>query len=387
MSGADEDALSAIDSAVRLDPKQRQYLLAKADTLGHLNQHSQAIGIAKEVLSTADLSPLVKAQTMNLLGDLLADCADHDYKQAIELHLSAIKTAQPLYTDRRASVRREAKRLLVEAHLGAAGDVANGVWQQKEQTTARWILRADELAKDLIKNEAADPQLRLYVARRALDDRVAVGGKWDASDWTAFAIQDGETLIKAADDPLRREQLQWELGRALFDLAELDQLAGFNDRSLTDSKLTLEQLAAGAKHRQQTDEDVFLFGRLYAHVGMVQATHEKNHAAAVAWFDKALPLLDRPLPASASRDLGRHGESFVAMGISYWQTGRRDDALRLTQQGVDLMAQAVAAKQLDEKALAIPYGNLATMHRQLGHSDEAHNFEEMASRYSGTVKR
>ncbi len=381
------DALESVDAALRLDPKRPAYLLDKAEILGRLDRNAEAIAITKGVLAAADLAPLAKAQALNRLADLVASGPDHDYPQAIELHLSAIKAALPLAADHRSAIRRGAKRVMLAAHLGAADDIAFGVWQQKEATTARWITRADELAKDLIQHEGADPALRLRVVRRALDDRVAIEGRWDASDWTIHALEEGQKLIETADDPLRRQGLEWELGRALFDIGELDHLAGFSDHSLTDSMLDLQYLEAGAKHRQQTAEDLYLIGRLYAHIGVIHATREKDHAAAVVWFDKAMPLLDRPLPPNGLANLGRHGQSFVAMGISYWQTGQRDKALALTQKGVNLMAKAVDSKLLDRKALAIPYGNLAAMHRQLGHIAEAKSFQEIASRYDGSSRK
>ncbi|HEV2970011.1 MAG TPA: tetratricopeptide repeat protein [Pirellulales bacterium] len=385
--GRFQDALKSIDEALRLDPKQPPCLLSKADILGHLDRHSDGIMIAKQVLGDAKLPSLVKAQALNTLADLTAEGPDHDYKQAIELHLSAIKTAGELAADRRAGVRREAKRVLVEAHLGAASDIAFGVWQQKEQIAARWITRADELAKNMIETEQAADDLRLHVARRALDARVGIQGKWDSSDWTARVLESATKLIDAAGDPLHRQRLEWELGLALFDVGQLDQLHGLSDHSLADGTVDLTYLQEGAKHRQQTADDAYLFGRLYAHLGIVHATQEKNHAVAVTCFDKAVPLLDRPLPLSALPNLGRHGESFVAMGISYWEAGQRDEGLRLTQKGVDLMAKAVSAKSLDERALAIPYGNLAAMHRQLGHSDEARSFADLASRLDGPNRR
>jgi tetratricopeptide (TPR) repeat protein len=181
--------------------------------------------------------------------------------------------------------------------------------------------------------------------------------------------------------------LQWEIGLALFDIGQLEQFHGLSDHSLADCQITRKYLEEGTKHRQQSSEDVYLFGRLYAHLGVIAATREKNHAAAIAWFEKAAPLLDRPLPPPAIVNLGRHGETFVSMGISYWEAGRRDEALRLTQKGTDLMAQAVAGRLLDERAMAVPYSNLAAMHRELGHSEEARNAAQTAARYDGTLRK
>jgi len=114
-------------------------------------------------------------------------------------------------------------------------------------------------------------------------------------------------------------------------------------------------------------------------MGAVYAIHVKDPEKAVVWFERAVPLLERPIPAALA-DAGRHGESFVSMGVSYWATGNHDEALRLTRQGMKLMEQAVKDGTLDEAALRVPYTNLATMHRFLGDDEQADAFGEMAAK-------
>ena len=71
---------------------------------------------------------------------------------------------------------------------------------------------------------------------------------------------------------------------------------------------------------------------------------KKDHKAAVGWFDKAVALLDATPSSESPAEVGRHGETFVSMGVSYWDTGQHDKAVKLTQQGLDLMKQAVEAE-------------------------------------------
>jgi hypothetical protein len=75
------------------------------------------------------------------------------------------------------------------------------------------------------------------------------------------------------------------------------------------------------------------------------------------------------------------------MAISYWQVNRRDDALAISRKGVDLMVEAVDRKELDERALAVAYGNLSTMHAEEGDDEQSKNYAEMATRAeaSGTI--
>jgi hypothetical protein len=72
------------------------------------------------------------------------------------------------------------------------------------------------------------------------------------------------------------------------------------------------------------------------------------------------------------------------MAISYWQVNRRADALKISRQGVELMVEAVDRKELDERSLAVAYGNLSTMHAEEGDDEQSKNYAEMASRAEAT---
>jgi hypothetical protein len=99
-----------------------------------------------------------------------------------------------------------------------------------------------------------------------------------------------------------------------------------------------------------------------------------------------VPLLESPVPAAVV-DCGKQGETFVSIAVSYWEASNRDEALRLTNQGVKLMEQAAGEGLLQKAALAVPYGNLATMHEELGDAQEARKFSELASRHDQAAKQ
>ena len=86
------------------------------------------------------------------------------------------------------------------------------------------------------------------------------------------------------------------------------------------------------------------------------------------------------MPASALAHPARHGEAFVSMGVSYWEAGNRNEAMRLTEQGIKLMEQAIEAHLLNKTALAIPYSNLASMCREQGQEQQAKQFAILAAR-------
>jgi tetratricopeptide (TPR) repeat protein len=121
-------------------------------------------------------------------------------------------------------------------------------------------------------------------------------------------------------------------------------------------------------------------------MGAVRASGEPDHRAAVAWFDKAVATLQQVVSQAAPAEQGRLGETFVTMGVSYWETGQRERALQVTQQGVEMMEKAVIDGSLPKTILEVPYKNLATMHRQLGQEDKARRYAEKANFRADTIR-
>jgi hypothetical protein len=292
-----------------------------------------------------------------------------------------------LVESERACVRRAAKQVLVSAQLGAACDIAWGQWQQKDRAVPKWLAQAHQAAEDLIDKEGADEIVHLLVLRKALAASAGMQGKLDPVAWTKEAIKSGRTQIDSADDPWRRARLEWETGLALYDALQADQARGFHDHALSNSTLVAKYLESALKQRQETPHGAYLLGRLYFRVGAIHAVELADHRAAAGWFAKALPLLQRPLPTTAVADVGRLGESFVSIGISYWETGRRDEAIRVTKHGVSLINQGIKQRVIDEDALAVPYSNLALMHKEMGRAREAENFAAMAARLGATRRQ
>jgi hypothetical protein len=152
---------------------------------------------------------------------------------------------------------------------------------------------------------------------------------------------------------------------------------------LDNATLTAAYLERGAEHRELTPRERREFGELMFRIGIMYSLQRGDHATAVTWFDQVLPLWDGN-DAVRDADLGRAGESYVSMAISYWQVNRRDDALAINRRGVDLMVTAVDRKQLEERALAVAYGNLSTMYAEQGDESQSRNYAEMATRAEAT---
>src|SRR5262249_49532329 len=137
-----DEAMAEVGEALTTDPDEPAYHLTRAEILGHEEKYEEAAQETKDVLAVEDLPDDMKEEALCELGDLLAASPAHDYKQALEHHMAAIKLADPLSIDKRMAVRRAAKSLLIDAHLAVADDIACGNWQQKDKTVAKWLERA-----------------------------------------------------------------------------------------------------------------------------------------------------------------------------------------------------------------------------------------------------
>ncbi|MFZ5832605.1 MAG: tetratricopeptide repeat protein [Planctomycetota bacterium] len=378
-TGEYDKAIEASAQAVGVDPSNPHYHVTRAQLLGQVGRLKEAMTEAKLAAESSQDRPHVGARALCLTGDLCASGPSPDYQQAIHYHSEAVKAAAALVDNKHPAVRVAAKEVLVDAHLGAAHDIAWGDWKDKQPAVTRWLGQAATAAEDMIKTENASQDLRFRVCTRALAACVGLRGALDPTTWANEATRTGDRLVDASRDPVRKTQLQWDLGMALYDALQAYQMRGDNDAALQHGEKAIAYLE-NADRQRPSDTTSYLLGRLYFRLGAIHSLRDQNHHAALSWFDKALPLLQKPMPPEAIGDLGRHGETFVSMAVSYWEAGQREKAVELTAQGVEIMEQAVQQGVLTQDALAIPYGNLAAMHRQLGSADQATRYHRMATR-------
>ena len=372
--------------AVQLEPGNARYRITRAQLLAQQGRLTEAVRETRQAIETSQRRPHVEARAMCLMGDLVASGSRPDYKRAIKYHIEAVKTAGTLATSRHPAVRLAAKEVLINAHLGAAHDVAWGSWKEKNKSVAKWLAGAEAVAAELVENEGSSSEHQFRVNTRALAACVGVRGELEPEKWTKGAIRTGEELIARTADPVRKAQYQWDLGMALYDALQVYQMRDDHETALRYGERAIKYLEQGEQH-QGTLGSEYLLGRLYFRLGAIHAIRDDNHRAAITWFDKAVPLLNRPIPKEARADLGRHGETFVSMGVSYWKAGQRNTAVQLTEIGIELMEQAVEQGLLAKSALVISYDNLSSMHRQHGEDDKADRLEAMADRAKGTTVR
>jgi tetratricopeptide (TPR) repeat protein len=192
-------------------------------------------------------------------------------------------------------------------------------------------------------------------------------------------IKEGRNLIASTDDAMNKVRLEWKLGSALAEAVRLERLRGADKTAISLADDALVLLQQSASQRQSTPDQRYTVGRLYFQIGSLYAVHRKDHDEAIEWYAKARPMLTEDVPVSVNATPRIHGETFISMGVSYWKQGHRERAIELTEQGAEILQQAVADGILDAETLAIPYGNLASMHQQIGNDSDAQAFAELAS--------
>lgn len=379
-----DEARKAIDDAVALEEKNLEFRLIRCEVLRQTGDHASAISEARKIIAAADGKPALVAPALVELARAVAEGPDRDYRRAADYSLEAIKLTETLVKSDQPRVRRAAQIAALDAHLELAAAISWGFWRQKEKTVPKWLDRASDLADQLVTEDGAGEEFRLRVAAKALAASVGLNGAIDPAPWVKVLRDAGGRQLEATNDPVRRRQLEWQVGIALYDAMQAyHQLEAYRE-AMQVGTLAASALEHVRTERQPLPSDAYLVGRLYFRLGTLHVALDEKHDKAVVWFEKALPLVELPLPASLYGEVGRQGETLVSMAVSFWSVGQQQKAVELTEAGAKLMEKGVDDGVLDGQALKVPYNNLATMHSYLGDSDEANKYTQLAERSTKT---
>jgi tetratricopeptide (TPR) repeat protein len=373
---ADLAELSAAE-AFNLDPSNDAYRLRWARALEQLARYDDAVRETRAVLDGNDTPTIIQAQALQQMGRLAILGGSAIRSRAIPFQTKAIEMADSVVTSKHVADRRAAKKVLVDAHLAIGREIAGQDYQNKFKTVSKWISRASGLAEDAIKKGDAGLELRLQVAEVALTTLAELNPSVDPAPWIEEAQTAADSLVEEIDDLLWQQHIQWRLGVAYFQAVRIEHTRRKSTDALRYSQKAVDNLIEGAKNRQAVPNFEHLVGRLYFHIGAVYAVHQKDHEKAIRWYDKAIPMLTTKAPVTQLALPHRHGEALVSMGVSYWKVGERSKGLELTQMGADLVEAEVANGLLNKEALAVPYGNLATMYKGMGNESQSAHYADL----------
>lgn len=387
LSGQAAKALQSLAKLIEKEPEDYKLRITKILALSETGDVLAATAEARKVIALEDAPDQVRASAMVHLGNLIANGPGRDHKRALEMHQGAIRLAEPLLADRNIEIRQQAHEVLLDAHLGVALDIAWGRWKSKDKTVPKWLEQSDALAKAANGNDWTKSDFEFRVAKGALSAYVGMQQPLPDERWAEIAEASAGRLLAATEDPIRKEQLHWALGSALHDALQIYLAMGKHDLATKYGAVAVEHLEKGGEAQKKTAGANYMMARCYFRVGSIYALQSNDHKQAATWFEKAVPLLEGQVPISALADVGRQGETLVSIGVSYWEVGKQQEALRVTARGLQLMEQAVEEEILPAVALSVPYSNLASMHRFLGQEDKAKEFERMASAKQDKIEK
>lgn len=372
--------------AAEIEPENLAYRLKWARCLRFLARYDRAAQIARDVLSTEDIQPLIRAEALYEMGMLASVGSQAVSKNAVPLLQKSIEIADKEAASTDELVSLAASKLLVENHLAMALEIARGNWDQKQDVVPKWIERASALAESIIAEDETQLKLRLQVAVSALAAAASLDKPIDPLLWIEEAEQTARKLRKRTEDELIRNQIAWTLGLAYFQAAQIEHRRSESESALRLGKLADAKLADLAKVRDELPDTAYLMGRLYFQIGAVYAVHEEDHEAACEWYDEASEKLLNPVPVTTMATPQQHGDALVSMGVSYWEVGKYNLAIELTQKGVELIEEAVSNGLLTNEALVIPYGNLSAMYEAQGEAGSAEKYTKLAQKITDTKR-
>jgi tetratricopeptide (TPR) repeat protein len=144
----------------------------------------------------------------------------------------------------------------------------------------------------------------------------------------------------------------------------------------------IDHLERGIHNRNDVIE-LYRLANLYYQMGRIQATGLSNDNEAISWFTTAIPLFQQVEPHLDDYEQPRLGEIYVSIGVSYWNIGEKEYALKISEYGIEKLVEAVEQKIVPEKILSIPYENLSAMYEKTGHKEKAENYYILSKSVSG----
>jgi hypothetical protein len=385
-TGQADVADSSARAACEADSENARYQLIHARTQELLGEYDNAVLTVRAVLDRENVSEIDRAQALYQMGSL-ASLGDVEIaSKAIGFQTRAIEIADKLSTSTIVKDRRAAKQILVEAHMAVAEEIARQSYNKKVENLQLWIGRASGIAEEYIANDGGGVELRLMIAQRALSALASFRPTLDPAPWVTEAQESADVLFAQCDDEMWQARIKWELGVAYLNSLKVEHVRRETQTALKYGDCAVEFLAEGAATRQAVHTSEQLIGQLYFQMGAVHAVHQLDHVKAAQWYDKAEKLLMAKRPPSQLYAPRREGEMLVSIGVSYWQIGEQQRALELTQKGVNLVEDAVAAGILARSTLTVPYGNLATMYEKVGETNNAAKYANLARRAGGKTE-
>jgi tetratricopeptide (TPR) repeat protein len=376
--GRFKHAMRAVETAMQLQPGSHVQQLLKAEIQHQSGQWEAAKKTIQQILADDQVNRLIRSQATCLRGDLYGRQGQRDYQKAIQYHLDGIKQARSLLAADDPDMSRRAKRILLDAHLAIANDIAWGDWQNKATVVPKWLKNSQTLLDNLSKSSIKDEALTLCVQEQILSAYMGVGGELDGEQIVEALTKTYNELMESNSDALFKQKVGWMTGSALYCAGRIAQQQGKSQDALRNATDAHHLLTTVIASRDVVVREEILVGDTCFLVGSLHAVYKTDHWEAVNWYERALKEYEQPAVKDQIMNHGLHGERLVSMGLSFWQSGDHQRGLQLTQEGTEMIEKAVEKEDYQSQVLAVPYGNLVAMYRHLENEKLAQQFAERA---------
>jgi tetratricopeptide (TPR) repeat protein len=301
-------------------------------------------------------------------GNTTNEAIEH-YRQAIELAQKALPTAGliELY---------QLRDILVDAYLGGAWVIARSSLHNRHDSAARWLEQADYIVRQTEQRGDSwfTGRSKVWLCQLACFRRFQGSFPWSVA---AESVQSwGERLLAAASDPYSQRYAATTYGHLLLLMSYERLLRGSAEDAQRLAEQAARLLADTAQRQPPHAVSEGLLGQAYYLLGAICAMARRDHAAAVRWYDRAIPLLDRQWPVWLEPQ--QQGDQWVSIGLSYWQMGDQQAGLDYTERGWTRIEAAIRNGLCDAQARQAVCNNLAVMYQALGRTDKAQSMAELA---------
>ncbi len=405
IDGAGAPSDQAEEDAQWLNPAEK---LLEVETLAYAGEHTQALRKNQEIRQHYEKHPVLVACSIALEGDIRMVMQNPEFDTAMRCYTDAIRIATRLLGAAKTSDGKSyilnrheqiiLQKMMVDAHLSVAANVAQGKWGNKEEAVKQWLEKARQKADKFVSLEyRADSYEALLINYRVTVRSLAVvtltGRKIDPRPLAADLMAISTRLLENVPDKKTYQLVCYETSLALDDAAQVCIQRGEYAHAIKYLQRGIAMMEKVEKTRQTKEiNDTFLLGNLYYRTGFIYSLHAqyaaegktKNsllksevdyHRSAVYYYEKAIPYMMTAVRQRHFRDQLALGEMTAGMSVSYWEVGNHARTEDLLKAGILCLEHHVAENPKDKQRLAIPYENMAQVLRYLEKPQEAVKYE------------
>lgn len=381
------EAFNEIEAALAISVDTARYRITRGRAFAALGDNESAAADFQAIAESESATLLERAQAETGWGKLFALGQSPDYPASMSHHQKAINLAVKAARENGPLAARKIQKVLIDAHLGGARAVALGPWKGGQQAALQWIAKANAFAGMYVEREKGDPIELVRTQRKVIELYDVMNRAHDPSEMLTQCANDGDALIAKTDDKASKRQIEWELAQAYFRGARLLRRQGKMEAVNKYYTRAYELVKDQEDTREATPTFNYFMGNVYFFAGSLYAVNQEDHAKALPIYDRALQYYGRTLGPGMLAESGLHGERYVSMGVTYWQANRRDQAVALSEAGLQLMENASGRGALPRSELAVPYANLAHMKSEMGDKESASKYLKVSAQIEATQRK